>query len=69
MHTGLAGVLGATVGGAVGLAVTYLLTGAIPTAGFTTGLLVLVVYMALLGSLPPAIAAAWRDPVRILRVP
>lgn len=68
-HTALGAVIGTVIGGALGLTLTYVLTGSTPTPRFTTGLLITVIYMSLLGSLPPAIAAARRDPVRILRVP
>jgi putative ABC transport system permease protein len=68
-HTAFGAIIGTVIGGTLGLIVTYVLTGSTPTPRFTTGLLIMVIYMALLGSLPPAIAAARRDPVRILRVP
>lgn len=68
-QSGLSGVLGSIVGTALGLLGTWGLTGQLPTAQFTGGLAIAAVYVALLGSLPPAIAASYRDPVRILRVP
>lgn len=43
--------------------------GEIPALTFTAGLAVMTRLVALLGATPPAIAAARRDPVRILRVP
>lgn len=68
VHSGLAGALGTAVGLGVGLAATWATTGALPHARFTAGLAGLTLYVTLLGSLPPAVAAALRDPVRILRV-
>lgn len=65
----LSGVLGTALGMAVGLPLTASLTGTLPTVTFTCGLGTLTVLVALLGSVPPALAAAYRDPVRILRVP
>lgn len=65
----VSGGLGAVVGLTAGLPVTHALTGATPTPSFTTGLAVLAVLVTLLGSVPPAVAAARRDPVRELRVP
>lgn len=69
VHSGLAGVIGTAFGLALGLAATWVMTGALPSLRFSMGLAGLTVYVALVGSLPPAIAAALRDPVRILRVP
>lgn len=69
VHSAVSGGLGTAVGLAFGLPVTHALTGALPTARFTTGLAVLTVLVALAGSVPPALAAAWRDPLRTLRVP
>lgn len=69
VHSGLAGALGTVVGLAVGLVATATLTGSLPSWRFSAGLAALTLYVALLGSLPPAIVAALRDPVRILRVP
>lgn len=69
MHSGVAGALGTVVGLTVGLVATGMLIGSLPSWRFSIGLAGLTLYVALLGSLPPAISAAFRDPVRILRVP
>lgn len=69
VHSGIAGVLGTVVGLTVGLVGAAILAGSLPSWRFSIGFGGLTVYVALLGSLPPAIAAALRDPVRILRVP
>jgi len=60
------GVLLGTAGGLVTLAVT---TGSVPAWQFTVGVADLVVLLSLFASAPVAIAAASRDPLRILRVP
>lgn len=68
IQTGVAAISGACVG--TGLGVGLLLrAGGAPTPSFTGGVSVLAVVVALLGAIPPALAAASRDPVRILRVP
>lgn len=69
VQTAVAAVAGAVVGTAAGLAGVRATAGAIPSVSFTVGLAVLTVLVALVGSAPPAFAAASRDPVRILRVP
>jgi putative ABC transport system permease protein len=61
--------LGTLLGISTGLVVTHMLSGSLPSTRFISGLGGLTLLAALLGSLPPAIAAAWQDPVRILRVP
>jgi len=45
------------------------LAGSLPSPGFTFGVVVLTLLTALLAAVPPAVLAAYRDPVRILRVP
>lgn len=68
-QTAVASTAGAALGTGAGLTAVRLLTGSLPSPGFTAGVATLAVLVALLGSLPPALAAASRDPVRILRVP
>lgn len=69
VHTAAAAVPGAIVGAAAGLALLSRLAGALPTWAFTGGVCLLAIVTALVGAVPPAILAALRDPVRILRVP
>ncbi|MDR1851784.1 MAG: ABC transporter permease [Propionibacteriaceae bacterium] len=65
----LAGVLGAALGVGAGMAVNQAMGSAQSTPGFMAGLAILAVASVLVASLPPALIAANRDPVRILRVP
>lgn len=69
VQTGVVACAGAVVGVAVGTWVTWSTAGSLPSAAFVTGVGVLAVLVALVGAVPPALAAALRDPVRILRVP
>ena len=69
VQTAACAVIGTVVGTTAGLLVVNNSTGMLPAPGFVAGVAVLVVIVALLGSIPPAIAAALRDPMRILRVP
>ncbi len=65
----LCALIGATLGAAAGLAIIALVAGTLPHIGFTVAVPALVVLAAVVGSVPPALRAAWLDPVRILRVP
>lgn len=69
VQSAVAGLLGTLAGLGLGLPLTYQLTGALPTTRFTAGLAGLTLVVSLAGSVAPALAAALRDPVRILRVP
>ncbi|MBD7998562.1 FtsX-like permease family protein [Oerskovia gallyi] len=69
VQTGVAALAGIALGVGGGLAVVHHLTGTLPDPTFTTGVATLAVLIALAGAVPPALAAAHRDPVRILRVP
>lgn len=68
-QSAIAGVAGAAIGTAAGLAVVRVMLDATPSAGFVVGVAALALLVTLAGSAPPALAAALRDPVRILRVP
>lgn len=68
-QTALSALVGVCTGFAVAVPATRWGSGSLPGVGFLTGVAVLATMMALLGALPPACAAARRDPVRILRVP
>ncbi|MDM4764108.1 ABC transporter permease [Galbitalea sp. SE-J8] len=61
-----AGAILGTIGGAVA---TAALTGEAPPAAFCVGALALVVVIGVIAAVPPTLTAAWRDPVRTLRVP
>lgn len=69
VQAGCAAVVGAGLGVGLGLLSLARTVGGLPSVGFVAGVGVLTVVVALLGSVPPALAAAWRDPLRILRVP
>ncbi|NNH05702.1 ABC transporter permease [Cellulomonas fimi] len=64
-----AGCLGALLGTVAGLAAASAWTGATPPWTFAAGVGTTAVLMGLVGAVPPALLAAFRDPVRILRVP
>lgn len=69
LSSAIAGALGALVGSLVGVVATSAMFGQVPSAGFVVSLVALSLLVAVLGAVPPAVAAARRDPVRILRVP
>jgi putative ABC transport system permease protein len=69
VHAGIAASAGAVLGTAVGAAIVRGLTGVLPAPAYLAGMAALTVLAALVGSAPPALLAALRDPVRILRVP
>lgn len=69
VQSAVPGVIGALVGTGVGLFAVRSISGSLPAPEFTLGLVVLALLMTVVGSIPPAVAAAFRDPVRILRVP
>ncbi|QDW61376.1 FtsX-like permease family protein [Oerskovia sp. KBS0722] len=69
VQTTVAGLAGTALGVGGGLAAVHHLTGTLPDPSFTTGVATLAVLIALAGAVPPALAAAHQDPVRILRVP
>lgn len=65
----LSAVIGAALGAAAGLIIIARVAGTVPHTGFVVAVPALVVLAAVAGSVPPALRAAWLDPVRILRVP
>lgn len=69
VQAGASAVVGVVAGTCAGLVTLHLALGELPGAGFSAGVAGLVLLVALLGSVPPAVAAALRDPMRILRVP
>jgi len=54
---------------AAGLTLVHTLAGTLPEANFILAVALLGILSALAAALPPALAAARTDPVRILRVP
>lgn len=62
-------VAGVAVGVAIGTMVVQQLIGTAPQFEFGLAVAVLAVIATAIAALPPAIVAAFRDPVRILRVP
>jgi putative ABC transport system permease protein len=66
---GVTALAGALVGTITGLVVVWSTMNSLPSAGFVLSLFTLSIVGALLGSIPPALIAATRDPLRILRVP
>lgn len=62
-------VVGIACGGLLGVLVTVRWIGAAPNASFILSAAYLLLLVAVSASLPPALAASFRDPVRALRVP
>ncbi len=69
LQTGVAALIGIVVGTAAGLVALAVSSGGLPAPSFVIGLAALALLVALTGSVAPAVAAARRDPVRVLRVP
>lgn len=61
--------IGSALGAVVGTVIVWRLTGGPPTIRFTLAISALTVLAALVASILPALIAAYRDPVRVLRVP
>jgi len=69
IQSALTGGLGAGVGLALGSLIVLRMTGGPPDAAFLGAVMVLATYASVLAAIPPALAAALGDPVRVLRVP
>jgi len=65
----LVAVAGACAGAAAGAFLVWRWTGSIPRPFFNLAVVVLAILASLVAALPPALVAALRDPVRVLRVP
>lgn len=63
------GLLGSVLGSIAGSVIVYRLTGGFPDLRFTVAIAILAVLATIGASIPPAAVAAFRDPVRVLRVP
>lgn len=69
VQTAVSATVGAAVGTGGGLLAVRNLAETVPSWSFTGGVATLTILIAVVGAAPPAVAAAFRDPVRILRVP
>ena len=69
VQTGLGAVVGIVLGTVAGLVALALTTGSLPTWQFAVGVGGLALLLSLAASTPVAIGAAYRDPLRVLRVP
>ncbi len=69
MQTVVPAVVGAAVGSAVGIGLVFRWAGASPPPQFVLGTAILSCLISGIASLPPALIAAFRDPIRVLRVP
>ncbi|MFH1330482.1 MAG: ABC transporter permease [Actinomycetota bacterium] len=63
------GILGAALGTFIGGGIVWRLTGELPSREFALAVATLAVLTTIIAALPPAIVAAHRDPIRVLRVP
>ena len=69
LQTLVVATIGAALGSAIGMVIIQRWTATTPDPAFTTAIATLAVLAAAVAALPPAILAAYRDPVRVLRVP
>lgn len=67
--TALSSLAGVIVGVAVGVIIVWAVAGLLPGLSFCLAVGVLMLLASFVGSIAPALKAAWVDPVRILRVP
>lgn len=65
----LVGVFGAVLGVVVGALIVLRLTGGPPDIRFAAAIVILAALTVVVATIPPAMIAAYRDPVRVLRVP
>lgn len=68
-ETAAGAALGVVLGCTVGLLAVWRIAGSMPSATFTAGVGILALVTSLVAGVPPGLMAAFRDPVRILRVP
>lgn len=68
-QSGLVALLGVSLGVVAGSLAVWRLTGQLPDVPFTLAVGALVLLIVLVASVPPALVAAFRDPVRVLRMP
>lgn len=63
------GIVGAVVGGVLGIIILMVRGEPVPGVSMVLASAILTIAVAVVGSLPAAFVAAWRDPATILRVP
>lgn len=68
-QTGIAALVGAVLGTLISVLVLASVTGIVPDPAFSVAIIILAVLAATGASIPSAVVAAYRDPVRVLRVP
>jgi putative ABC transport system permease protein len=68
-QTMVVALIGATLGTLIGGALVWRWTNTPPDLPFSVAIATLAILTAALAAIPPALIAAYRDPVRILRVP
>ncbi|MEN8040687.1 MAG: FtsX-like permease family protein [Actinomycetota bacterium] len=68
-QTTLLTTIGIAIGTAVGTALTIRWTTQLPDTEFLTAIASLTLLASIIAATPPAVLAAWRDPVHVLRVP
>lgn len=69
LQTATSAILGALIGSAATAIVLTQTTGQPPEPQFAAAIALLAVLTAVVAALPPAVVAAYRDPVKVLRVP
>lgn len=69
IQTGTAAGVGGILGAVASSVILTQTTGQRPDTEFTIAILVLATLTAVVAAIPPAVVAAYRDPVRVLRVP
>lgn len=68
-QTGIAAVVGGVLGTTISVLVLANTTDTLPDPAFSVAVIILAVLAAIGASIPSAVVAAYRDPVRVLRVP
>lgn len=69
LQAAITGLLGAVVGTLAGSGIVWRLTGDLPSVSFALAVATLAVLATIVAAVPPAVVAAHRDPIRVLRVP
>lgn len=69
LQTAVTAAVGAAVGSVLTTAALIRITGEAPDLQFALAIAVLAIGAAIVAAIPPGVVAAYRDPVRVLRVP
>lgn len=69
IQTATIAIAGAILGVLAGTAIVHELVGSTPQPAFTLAVVVLAVLASTIAAVPPALVAAFRDPVQVLRIP